>query len=351
MSAPSNYSQAAESAQQKTIQKANYVQLESLVVLKIIKHAENERAGAGDLAQGYLTGLVSSEDLRLEVTNCFPMPKLKGEDDDESLAKHQESMLKMFRHINVDYLLLGWYQSAPFGACFNEAFVESMFDYQNLIDDSIVLVYDPVKTGQGLLSIKAYRLSPEAMKLCYKDFSPDSIKKAGLTYEKLFEELPIKIKNSHLVNVALCELALSKKPGPAKQALDLGSSGSLEKCLRQLMGHVETLNQETNRFNKYIVGKQRHDALKENWLQKRNIENESRRARGEPLLPVEEEVNKMFRIPNIPSMLDGMLAASEVKAHVDHTLQVAAQNLSKLFIAESVVGSERPAAAAVSSNK
>lgn len=65
-------------------------------------------------------------------------------------AKHQESMLKMFRHINVDYLLLGWYQSAPFGACFNEAFVESMFDYQSLIDDSIVLVY-------GMYGIFLYR--------------------------------------------------------------------------------------------------------------------------------------------------------------------------------------------------
>lgn len=56
-------------------------------MLKIIKHAENERTGAGDLAQGYLTGLVSPEDQRLEVTNCFPMPKLKSEDDDEALGK------------------------------------------------------------------------------------------------------------------------------------------------------------------------------------------------------------------------------------------------------------------------
>jgi len=163
-----------------------------------------------------------------------------------------------------------------------------------------------------------------------------------LTYEKLFEELPITINNSHLVNVALCELGYAKKPGPAKQSLDLGSSGSLEKCLRQMMGHIETLNQETTRFNKYAAMKQRQDGVKETWLQKRLLENENRRARGEPPLPVEEEMNKLFRLPNIPSMLDGMLAASEVKAHVDHTLQAAAQSLSKLFIAESVVGNERP---------
>lgn len=32
---------------------------------------------------------------------------------------------------------------------------------------------DPVKTNQGLLNIRAYRLSADAMKLCYKDFTPE----------------------------------------------------------------------------------------------------------------------------------------------------------------------------------
>jgi len=308
------------------------------VVLKIIKHSEHERqTGAGDVAQGYLTGLVTGEDRKLEVTNSFPMPKLRVDDDEEVLAKHQEQMLKMFRHINVDYLLVGWYQSAAFGASFNETMVESMFDYQSQIEDSIVLIYDPIKTNQGLLNIRAYRLSPEAMKLCYKDFSPESIKKARITYETLFEELPVTIKNSHLVNIMMCEMALAQKPGPAKHFLDLGSSGTLEKCMRQVMGHVDQLKEEVNKYIKYSNNRQRFETLRDNYIQKRHLENEHRRSRGETLLPVDDEPTKMPRAPQAPTMLDGLLHAADINAHVDHTLQVAAQNLSKLFIAESII--------------
>lgn len=53
-------------------------------------------------------------------------------------------MLKKFRTINYDYLLVGFYQSIPFGACFTEAFVESVFDYQSNEKNSIVLVYGKI---------------------------------------------------------------------------------------------------------------------------------------------------------------------------------------------------------------
>lgn len=59
-------------------------------------------------------------------------------------------MLRMFRHINVDYLLVGWYQSAPFGASFNETAVESMFEYQTQIEDSVVLIYGTFSTFHSL---------------------------------------------------------------------------------------------------------------------------------------------------------------------------------------------------------
>lgn len=55
--------------------------------MKIIKHSEHERqTGAGDVAQGYLTGLIAAEDRRLEVTNSFPMPKVRADDDEEALG-------------------------------------------------------------------------------------------------------------------------------------------------------------------------------------------------------------------------------------------------------------------------
>jgi translation initiation factor 3 subunit H len=86
----------------------------------------------------------------------------------------------------------------------------------------------------------------------------------------MFEELPIVIKNSHLVNVMLSELALSSnKPTTEPVHLQLGTKGSLEKCIRQMMNHVDDLNRSINSYNKYVSERQRHDALIFNLLQKR----------------------------------------------------------------------------------
>ena len=49
------------------------------VVLKIIKHCEEEGGGGMELVQGVLLGLVV--DNRLEITNCFPFPR-HGEDEE-----------------------------------------------------------------------------------------------------------------------------------------------------------------------------------------------------------------------------------------------------------------------------
>ena len=49
------------------------------VVLKIIKHCEEEGGSAGELVQGVLLGLV--QDDTLEITNCFPFPKHADEEN------------------------------------------------------------------------------------------------------------------------------------------------------------------------------------------------------------------------------------------------------------------------------
>ncbi|KAG2467046.1 EIF3H factor, partial [Polypterus senegalus] len=55
------------------------VQIEGLVVLKIIKHYHEEGQGS-EVVQGVLLGLVVED--RLEITNCFPFPQHTEEDAD-----------------------------------------------------------------------------------------------------------------------------------------------------------------------------------------------------------------------------------------------------------------------------
>lgn len=66
---------------------------------------------------------------------------------------------------------------------------------------------DPIKTARGFLSIKAYRLTPEAISTVQeRDYTPEALKKMRLGFETLFQEIRLVIKNSHLVNTLLCEL-------------------------------------------------------------------------------------------------------------------------------------------------
>jgi len=163
-----------------------YVQIEGLVVLKIIKHCQEESAaGTTNEVNGVLLGLVTEG--RLEVTNCFPFPR-HTEDDDMDDNEYQAIMMRHLRNVNVDHLLVGWYQNSPYGVSNGKLeTVDSQFLYQSQIDESIVLLYDPVRTGKGFLSLRAYRLSNLAMKLCKEgEFTQETLRANKMCFDKFF---------------------------------------------------------------------------------------------------------------------------------------------------------------------
>ena len=157
-----------------------------------------------------------------------------------------------FSLLQVDHLQVGWYQSAQFGNYLSPQLLESHFAYQTSIDESVCLIFDTSKTSKGFLSLKAYRLTKEAVEL-YKssDFTPENIKNLKISHDNLFQEVPIVIKNSHLVNELLLELSEQIPVEAGTQFLDLGSADVLENQLKYLMDTVDELNQECIKFNKY----------------------------------------------------------------------------------------------------
>ena len=114
---------------------------------------------------------------------------------------YQMEMMRHLRHVNVDHLHVGWYQSTYFGSFINKVLLHSQYEYQHTIEESVVLVYgscsfcvgfmfiinliigaftmrnrfsDPLKTAKGHLSLKALRLTPTIMDLYRdQDFTPD----------------------------------------------------------------------------------------------------------------------------------------------------------------------------------
>ncbi|CAG5117283.1 unnamed protein product [Candidula unifasciata] len=311
------------------------VQIDGLVALKIIKHSHEEGAGGTDLVQGVLLGLVV--DNRLEITNCFPFPK-HGEDEDFDAVsvQYQMEMMRNLRHVNVDHLHVGWYQSTYFGSFINRALLDSQFNYQHSIEESVVLIYDPLRTTQGFLSLKAYRLTPEMMKF-YKenDFTLENMTKHSINFETMFQEIPVVLRNSHLVNALLCELSEKTRKEQKFSSLDLGTSSVLEKNLRQLMECVDDVAMDTNKYLNFQRNNFKQQQMKQQYLAKREQENAQRKQRGEPPLP-EEDINKLFKPLPTPQRLDCTLVAGQMDNYCKQVCEFAASSLGKLFMAETL---------------
>lgn len=152
------------------------VQVEALVVMRIVKHATSTFPTP---STGFLVGMdVNSQ---LQITNSFPFPAAAPDAstttdpyhqaDAASLAAaapraksnvaYQNEMIKFLREVNVDAQGVGWYTSASMGNFVNQNFVENQAFFQRVADEkTVALVFDVSRSSQGSLSLKAYRLSP-----------------------------------------------------------------------------------------------------------------------------------------------------------------------------------------------
>jgi len=309
-----------------------YVQCDGLAVMKMVKHCHEEAASNMDVAQGALLGLVVEN--RLEITNCFPFPKTPDESMDEE--EYQLAMMRRLRRVNVDHFHVGWYQSADVGNFLSLPLLESQYHYQTSIEESVVVIYDTQKSSRGFLSLKAYRLTPQAIEM-YKEneFTPEALLKLKVGYENLFVEVPVVVKNSSLTNIMMSELAEMVPEEEGSKFLDLGTASVLEGQLRCLMDRVDELNQEAIKFNRYqqLVSRQQQD--KHRYLQKRAQENAARAAKDEPPLP-EEDINKIFRPHPVPIRLTPMLIAGQISTYSQHISQFCSQSLAKLYITQAL---------------
>ncbi|CAH0774925.1 unnamed protein product [Bemisia tabaci] len=297
--------------------------------MRIIKHCHEEGDGTIEVAQGALLGMVV--DNALEITNCFAFPK--NYDDDE---EYQLDMMRNLKLVNVDHYHVGWYQSSEIGSFLSLSLLESQFHYQTSIEESVVLIYDNAKTDRGFLSLKAYRMTPQAIEL-YKqgEFTTEAIKTHKVGYENLLVEIPLRIRNSTLTNILLSDLGVLIPPQEGHKFLDLGTANVVENQLRSLMDCVDDLNQETMKFNRHQQAVARQMQEKNKYLQKVTAENAVRAAKGEPPLP-EEDLNKLFKPLPTPPRLLPMTLAGKVEAYSKNLTEFSMQSLAKLYLMEAL---------------
>ncbi|KAK9872295.1 hypothetical protein WA026_017097 [Henosepilachna vigintioctopunctata] len=327
---------ATRNASSRSAPEANsgieYVQADGLAVMKIVKHCHEEAATNMDIAQGALLGLVV--DKRLEITNCFPFPKQTDDTMDED--EYQLAMMRRLRRVNVDHFHVGWYQSSDVGNFLSLPLLESQFHYQTSIEESVVVIYDTQKSARGFITLKAYRLTPQAIEM-YKEgeFTPEALVKLKIGFENLFTEVPFVIKNSVLTNIMMTELVEKVPEEDGAKFLDLGTASVLEGQLRCMMDRVDELNQEAIKFNRYQQMVSRQQMEKHKLMQKRAQENAARAAKDEPPLP-EEDINKMFRPHPVPPRLNPMIIAGQINTHSQAISQFCSQSLAKLYITQAL---------------
>lgn len=313
------------------------VQIDGLVVMQLIKHCHEMEAGNFGIAQGALLGLPA--DTKLEITHSFPFTS-PSEEVVESDEDYQLAMMRRLRMVNVDHFHVGWYQSANFGNFLSPQVLESSYAYQTSVEDSVVLIFDTGKTGRGFLSMKAYRLTPAAIKLFREgEFHAEAIKNIKVSHDTLFQEVPIVVKNSHLVNELLLELS-EQVPAVAdshvgSSFLDLGSANVLEEQLKYLMETVDELNQEAIKFNKYQNVALKQCQEKARWAQKRQLENNARTARGEDPL-ADEDINKVFKPIPPPSKLNSLILSGQALSTSQNVSQFCSQALAKWFVTDAL---------------
>jgi len=292
------------------------------------------------LVTGQLLGLDIGRSL--EVTNCFPFPS-RGEreeqedPDSESVVEYQWEMMKCLREVNVDNNTVGWYQSAYLGSFLNEALIETQFSYQTTIPKCVALIYDPIRTKQGSLSMKAYRLTEVFMELFKNQtFTQEALLKTGLSFNDIVEEIPIVMHNSHYVNAFLHELEDSKPlSGLDFERLDLASNPFLERNLDYLIEYIDDLAAEQSKFQYWQRTVQRQEVQKALYLKKKKADG------ARPGEPEEEDLTQMFKPITHPSRLESLLITNQINNYCHQINQFAGQGLGKLYVVAGLQVSEK----------
>ncbi|KZT72742.1 hypothetical protein DAEQUDRAFT_684954 [Daedalea quercina L-15889] len=328
------------------------VQLDGLVVSKIIKHS---RDAQGSSAHGLVLGL--DLDGTLEVSNSFPMPNHSPDDDDKStkgIVRYQASMLRSLKDVQADDSIVGFYQAMMLGSFLNQTLVETQAIHQEkLRHGGVVIVHDLSQTARGNASFRAFRLTRAFLDaLKRNNFSTSSLIDHRLTFSSILEELPVKVRTNALMGSFLQTLTEPSAPPvvgdhpsaatstaalpPSFSTLNLGTA-SVSRNLEHIIEAVDAYKTEEGNLAYLHRQIAREKQKAEGYVTKRKEENAARVAQGLAPLP-EEDVNRLFKIPPEPSRLESMLLLGRIDAYSKALAETSSTGLVKMYAAKTNSG-------------
>lgn len=162
-----------------------------------------------------------------------------------------------------------------------------------------------------------------------------SLQKSKLTFREILAELPINVHNSHLLTTFLHQIPsapsqdeieqptslreLERDPVkaplyPSIDNLDVAVDPFLEKTCDLLLESIESHYTDLNNFQFYQRQLAREQTKITQWQAKRKAENAQRTLAKQAPLP-EDEWQRLFKLPQEPSRLEGMLNAKQVELY------------------------------------
>jgi translation initiation factor 3 subunit H len=296
----------------------------------------------------------------LEITSCYAFPQ---DDDDNSeressQSKYQMDMMRCVREVNIDHQVVGWYQSTAnqLGSFLTGPWLETQFAYQDNLINAVCLVYDPQKTSDCTLGIRAYRLRESFLELFGKgDLSSLSLQRHEIDSRSMIEELPVTIHNSSLAKVLLEYLARRpyRTPGlPTNflkedsfmveeqeeyetmafvNRLRITDSSNYESALQYLSYDLDELAKDQNKYTLFLRNFSRAKALQADALRRKRLEN---LAKGEEKVPEQEILAQL--LSNEPPRLESKLLIHEIEEYSKTLEQIIAGNIIKQFANGSV---------------
>jgi len=318
------------------------VHIDGLAVLKIVKHCQESLP---NFVSGSLLGLET--DGVLEITHSFPFPEPRSESksdiaksntdndmdaDAPALDGHeyQLEMMKMLREVNVDNNCVGWYQSMYLGSYSTTSLLENQLSYQtDLSANAVVLLYDPMQTAHGNLELKCLRLTKGAVELL------NSGKNNFLEPDKIFEEVPVIMKNASLVKALLHDVKTgqynadangSEEVAPVYGAdttldrLDLSTNPYLEKHLEFLSTWVDDLSAEQGKFQFYLRGLSR-GGDKRGDKRRGAVKDEKKVAASEA-----------WSANEAPKRIESLLISNQIRNYCDQVDKFTDAGFGKLFV-------------------
>jgi len=232
------------------------VELDGLAVMKIIKHCQETYPMT---VAGMLLGMEMGR--TLEITNCYPFPTITESSNDEieseqiDQSQFQIDMMRCVREVNIDHQVVGWYQSAgsQMGSFLTPQWIQTQAAYQINLHNVVCLIYDPIRTVEGTLFLKAYRISDAFMKL-YKEgtFNSYTFAKFGVTTANILDEIPIQIRNTAVIDALIATLNVSPNMTGENEIafdrLDESTKPVIEQTLDYIINDMDELTRDQNKY-------------------------------------------------------------------------------------------------------